>query len=85
MSTVGPIQVSTGHGPPSRDPTPAGSQQTGSCRPEQPATLENGASQFIHIKTRGGPNHQGAGSGELVLLLLLQPGQAQRGAQAGLG
>ena len=63
MSTVGPIQVSTGHGPPSRDPTPAGSQQTGSCRPEQPATLENGASQFIHIKTREGPNHQGAGSG----------------------
>lgn len=38
MSTVGPIQVSTGHVPPSKS-TPTGSQQTGSYRPNQPATL----------------------------------------------
>ena len=46
MSTVGPIQVSIGHVPPSKS-TPTGSQQTASCRPNQPATLTGPPSSSI--------------------------------------
>lgn len=76
MGTVGPIQASMGYVPPSKS-THTRPQQTEPCRSNQTAALM--ASPQVHQHQRASKAREGQTTKVplFLLLLMLQPGQAQ--------